>query len=161
MACSLKFYTIDEPYVDYLAPSSPHLFRNARRDQGNSRKYVGIVLQVNGFNYFVPLSSYKPKHQKMKNGLDFLKIKDYAVLNLNCMIPVPDGAFHEVVFADEKDLRYRSLLQAEYRVVKQMSERIEKNALNLYKHKLENGVATKLAARCNDFAKLEELCKSY
>lgn len=97
----------------------------------------------------------------MKNGLDFLKIKDYAVLNLNCMIPVPDGVFHEVVFADVTDPKYRSLLQAEYRVVKQMNERIAKNALNLYKHKLENGNATKLAARCNDFAMLEELCKSY
>ena len=54
MGCSLKFYTIDEPYIGYLAPSSPHLFRNAKRGQRYSRKYVGVVLRVNEFNYFAP-----------------------------------------------------------------------------------------------------------
>jgi hypothetical protein len=47
--------------------------------------------------YYVPLSSYKPeKHNKMPNKIDFIRIEDeknqYAVLNLNNMIPVPDEA---------------------------------------------------------------------
>ncbi len=39
--------------------------------------------------YFAPLSSYKDKHKKMLETVDFIKIKDYAVINLNNMIPVP------------------------------------------------------------------------
>lgn len=35
--------------------------------------------------YFAPLSSYKPKHEKMKNGLDFIKVGNYAVININNM----------------------------------------------------------------------------
>ena len=38
--------------------------------------------------YFAPLSSYTPKHDKMKNGLDFIKIGNYAVININNMFPV-------------------------------------------------------------------------
>ena len=44
-------------------------------------------------NYFTPLSSYKPKHDKMKNCLDFLKIGNYAVININNMFPVPEGEY--------------------------------------------------------------------
>ena len=49
MAESLKFYTVDEEYVDYLAPYAPHLFRNAKNGQRNSRKYIGVVLKVGAF----------------------------------------------------------------------------------------------------------------
>lgn len=35
--------------------------------------------------------SFKPKHKKMKESVDFIKIKDYAVININNMIPVPKG----------------------------------------------------------------------
>lgn len=48
-------------------------------------------------NYFASLSSFKAKHEKMKNGLDFIKIGDYAVINLNNVFPVPNG---EYTYAD-------------------------------------------------------------
>lgn len=55
------------------------------------RKYIGGVFEINNFSRFVPLSSFKPKHKKMKEGVDFVKIKDYAVINIINMIPVPKG----------------------------------------------------------------------
>ena len=42
-----------------------------------------------------------------------------------------------------------------------IQEKIRKNALVIYKHKLEKGNSTGLAKRCNDFTLLEELCKDY
>ena len=47
------------------------------------RKYIGTVLEINGFFYFAPLFSFKSKHKKMKESVDFIKIKDYAVININ------------------------------------------------------------------------------
>lgn len=157
----LGFYTVEEAYVEHLAPLAPHLFRNARPEARHSRKFIGVVLEVNGFDYFAPLSSFKPKHAKMKNGLDFLKVGDYAVINLNCMFPVPDGCCERVDFSKEGDLRYRSLLVAEYGIVRKMQGKIRRNAANLYRHKIENGSSTALAARCNDFAALEKACLDY
>ncbi len=86
-----KIYEVNPQYIDFLVLHAPHLFQNKQPGQHNERKYIGIVLIVNGMNYFAPLSSFKTKHKKMKNGLDFIKIGDYAVINLNNMFPVPDG----------------------------------------------------------------------
>ena len=77
---SLKIYEINANYIDYLLPFAPHLFHNSKKGQANSRKYIGVLLQVHGFDYFAPLSSFKPKHEKMKEELDFIKIKHYFVL---------------------------------------------------------------------------------
>ena len=64
----IKIYEINADYVDYLAPFAPHLFRNSKKGQANTRKYIGIVLHINGYDYFAPLSSFKPKHEKNERG---------------------------------------------------------------------------------------------
>lgn len=35
-------------------------------------------MEINGYKYFAPLSSFKDKHKRIKEGVDFIKIKDYA-----------------------------------------------------------------------------------
>ncbi len=97
----------------------------------------------------------------MSEGVDFIKIKDYAVININNMIPVPDGEFYLVDVNGTKDPHYRFLLQAESREINRQRNRILKNADIVYKHKLRNGDTTPLAKRTNDFIKLEKACKSY
>lgn len=88
---NIKLYEGSPAYIDYLAPHAPHLFRNKQPGQRNERKYIGVVLAINGVDYFAPLSSFKEKHRKMQQGLDFIKVRDYAVINLNNMFPVPVG----------------------------------------------------------------------
>ena len=153
---NLKVYEVDPAYIDHLAPHAPHLFRNSSGG-ANSRKFIGVVLTVGDMSYFAPLSSFKPKHRKMKPGLDFLKIKDYAVVNLNCMFPVPMSACRYVDFSKVHDPHYRALLLAEYRVIKSMQAKIRKNAATLYNLKV-SGQDTSLTRRCNDFKALEAAC---
>ena len=111
--------------------------------------------------YFAPLSSFKEKHQRMAESVDFLKIKNYAVININNMFPVPPSLLTYVDISKEKNSKYKSLLLAEYRVIKAMQDKIRKNAALVYMHKITNGESTSLAKRCNDFAKLEEACRNY
>ena len=158
---SIRLYEVNSKYIDYLIPYAPHLFHNKKPGQHNERKYIGIILIVNNINYFAPLSSYKPKHDKMKNCLDFLKIGNYAVININNMFPVPEGEYQYVHIPEIKNTQYQKLLMAEYRLIKKLQDRIKKNALELYKHKLTNGTSTTLSKRCNDFLLLEEKCCSY
>ena len=42
-----------------------------------------------------------------------------------------------------------------------MQDKIQRNARELYKHKVENNISTKLASRCNDFKLLEDKYKEY
>ena len=89
MKDNLRIYGVKDSYIKYLSQYQGHLFLNEGGASG--RKYIGVIFEINKFSYFAPLSSFKPKHKKMKEGVDFVKIKDYAVINLNNMIPVPKG----------------------------------------------------------------------
>ncbi len=125
---NIKFYEVSADYVDYLVPHAPHLFHNKEQGQQNSRKYIGVVLHIGEINYFAPLSSFKDKHKKMNETLDFIKIKNYSVINLNNMFPVPNGCYSYVDISKECNTKYKLLLQAEYRFIKSVQEKIRKNA---------------------------------
>lgn len=119
---NIKFYEVSEDYVDYLAPHAPHLFRNKRQGQQNSRKYIGVVLHIEDIDYFAPLSSFKDKHKRMNETLDFIKIKNYSVINLNNMFPVPNDCYSYVDISKECNPKYKSLLLAEYRHIKSIQK---------------------------------------
>lgn len=158
---NIKLYEIDAKYINYLSAFAEHLFHNKQAGQSNERKYIGVILTVNDTEYFAPLSSFKPKHAHMQEALDFIKIKNYAVININNMFPVPAGLAEYVDISKERNQKYKSLLLAEYRAIKAMQEKIRKNAQLVYKHKVENGSSTALAKRCNDFLLLESACTQY
>ncbi len=158
---NIKIYEVDAKYINYLSQFAPHLFLNKQAGQQNERKYIGVVLSVNGMDYFAPLSSFKPKHSAMRDGIDFIKIKNYAVINLNNMFPIAPNTYSYVDISAIKNEKYKELLRAEYRYIKSIQERIRKNALTLYKLWLKDGNKTSLGKRCNDFTLLEDACRKY
>lgn len=97
----------------------------------------------------------------MKNGLDFIKVGNYAVININNMFPVPDNEYTYVDIPKVKNPQYRKLLATEYRIIRKLQDKIKNNAAEVYKHKIRKGNATALAKRCNDFILLEEKCKQF
>ena len=98
----MKLYTISEEYINYLKQFS----ENIKYNKNESRPYVGIILEINGHNYFAPLGSPKPKHINMKESMDFIKIDNgqAGVINLNNMIPVSLEYVKQIDFSlyDEK-----------------------------------------------------------
>ena len=67
----------------------------------------------------------------MKESIDFLKIRNYAVINLNNMFPVPKGLCYYVDINSQSNPKYKSLLLAEYRVIKSIQEKITEERLSL------------------------------
>ena len=68
----MELYKVDLNYYNYLhyyEPKIPYI-KNAKQN----RPFIGIVLNVNGKNFFAPLTSPKMKHLIMKDMQDFLKI---------------------------------------------------------------------------------------
>lgn len=157
----LRFYEIDCDYINFLSAFAEHLFLNAKNTQKYSRKYVGIIFEINEFKYFAPLSSFKHKHKRLSETVDFIKIGNMAVINLNNMFPVPEGVYHLINPNNEKNDQYKILLNNEYRIVKQKTELIINNAKYIYNHKTTNDGKSKLSQRCNDFRLLEEQSKNY
>lgn len=105
----MDWYVIDKNYIKYLTQFDS---RVGYVEYGNRLKlHVGILLTINEFHYYVPISSPKPKHQKMSNNLDFHKLQDettgylYAVLNMNNMIPVPDHCLTQLKYNQIENFR--------------------------------------------------------
>ena len=113
------------------------------------------------FKYFAPLSSFKPKHKRLSETIDFIKIGDMAVINLNNMFPVSDGIYSLKNPKTEKNLQYQTLLNNEIRIIRKKQELIINNEKSVYNHKISNDGKSKLSQRCNDFKLLEIKCKEY
>ena len=67
----LLFYTVDRNYIRYLSEFESHISYN-KDEIGHSRPYLGIVLRIEKYEYFVPLYSYKEHYEKYKNNPSFL-----------------------------------------------------------------------------------------
>ena len=105
----MDWYVVDKKYINYLTQFDSHV---GHVEYGERLKlHVGILLTIGDFRYYVPISSAKPKHQKMSNSLDFHKLQDestgylYAVLNINNMIPVPDNCLTQLKYNQVESFR--------------------------------------------------------
>ena len=170
----MNWYIVDHQYIDYLLQFDNKV---GYVDYGNRIKiHVGTVLFVNDHHYYVPVSSAKPKHQKMSNQLDFHKVTDkengyvYAVLNLNNMIPVPAACLTQLKYDQIHDFRvfhsekqktdYIYLLQKEKRLIDDLEDSLKRKAEKLY-DKCSRFPESALAARCCNFRLLEEKANLY
>ena len=124
MRNNIRIYEVKSEYIKYLGNYQKHIFAQANGKE--KRKYIGIVFEIKGIKYFAPLSSFKTKHKQIQEGVDFIKIKDYAVINLNNMIPVPNSQIIDIDINKEQNASYRYLLQAESREINRQKNRIRK-----------------------------------
>lgn len=113
------FVLITDEYIDYLRKTELRVMSNKAGERIYHRKYLGIIEELNGHKYFIPLSSPKPKDyaQNGKPKFDTLVtiyIKDskrlYGTLKFNNMIPVPDSEIIKYDLNDEGDLKYKLIV---------------------------------------------------
>lgn len=168
----LKWYIADKEYVNYLRKFDDKV---ENIDYSTKLKpYIGILITINDFNYYVPISSAKEKHYKIKEGMDFIKImqddKIIGVLNLNNMIPISGNnvkalkyknieEYRDFVSDKEKKL-YIAFLSFELDLINDKIEKIKKNAMKLYNEKINNPKSN-LSKRCCDFKLLEKASVNY
>ena len=109
-----QFYHINEHYVSYL-----HSIDNrVQYNKGQRRPYVGVVLSINGVDYYVPLESPKDNHANIKGGGPVMKLDEgrLGVMGFNNMIPVLDSCLIKFDIQAVRDTKYKMLLlnQLEY-----------------------------------------------
>lgn len=63
-----KLYSVSDTYIDYLRDTCPNVYSNKLATRVHTRKYVGTVIRIENFNYYIPLSSPKESdYQKAGN----------------------------------------------------------------------------------------------
>lgn len=154
---NLKAYYMKEDYINYLSKYDNKVPFN----KNQTRPYVGIVIERNGVSYFAPLSSPKPKHKLMKNGLDIFKIKsgELGIINLNNMIPVKSDNIIKIDF-DDKPITYKNLINNQIQFINNNKSDLLKKVEKLFKLYERNSIP-RLTDRCCNFTLLEKKCLEY
>ena len=55
----LNLYSVSDEYVDYLRKFDNKVYDNKEEVRAHTRKYLGVVLNKNSFNNYIPFSSPK------------------------------------------------------------------------------------------------------
>ena len=109
----LKWYVVDKEYVNYLREFDEKV-ENINYNK-KLKPYIGILITIDEFDYYVPISSAKEKHYKIKEGIDFIKIKQddkiIGVLNLNNMIPISNDNVKELEYKDIEQYRNFTIIE--------------------------------------------------
>lgn len=105
----MQLYNISDEYVNYLRKKFPRVYSNKENERVHTRKYLGVVIEMDSYKYYIPLSSPKDKHDYIlvdgkktirKNSLIVMRIVSgtgdnmelKGTLQIGTMIPVPDDA---------------------------------------------------------------------
>lgn len=157
----MKVYKADLRYCNYLHYYEPKI-PFVENDKEN-RPFIGVVLCVNGKNFFAPLTSPKKKHLTMKNTQDFLKIDEGKLggINLNNMMPIPKSYLTEIQIKDIKDAKYKRMLYMQMDWIEKNTTRINNRAKNLYYLVLQKKATENLINRCCNFRLLEQKCQEF
>ena len=175
---NFKLYSVSDRYISYLREKFPNVYSNKMDTRIHTRKYLGVVLRVGEYHYYIPMSS--PKQTDYQVAGDNMVIKKSivpimrvvvknakgerelkATLRISHMIPVPDSELELYDLDNEMDAAYKDLVQNEMIFIRKNQEKISANAQLIYKQKLENDTSAKYVMSALDYKALEEMCNQF
>lgn len=161
----MEFYRINEEYNQFLQRYEKEKRGVSKvpniRYKDRNKFAFGAVMEVNGINYYVSVSSFSKKQEAnilIRVPGDEEEVK--GSLRFNYMVPVPDECIEKLIIKDVKDEKYRMLLNKEYRFCVNNAERIQKKANKIYEMVITNRKQILTDNSC-DFRILEEGYREY
>lgn len=107
----LKIYSVSDLYIEYLRKHNSNVYSNKAENRSHTRKYVGVVIEMAGYRYYIPMSSPKDTDFQVagadkvikksivpivrivvKNSKGEKELK--GTLRISHMIPVPEPKEH-------------------------------------------------------------------
>lgn len=176
----MSFYTIDTDYIEKLFNMDSEVYFSYKNYE--NKPYVGIVIMNGVYNYFIPLTSAKPKHLKMPNVskahyivYEKADIKDIhkdwiyssmdsgnvrhilGMLDIRKMVPAPINRCKRIDFSQISDFAYKALLVKEYNFLRPLFADIVRKANAIYNIQKTSGKI--FPFYCN-FTQLEKIYDS-
>lgn len=174
----MKLYSVSDEYIEYLRKDFPNVYSNKMDTRIHTRKYIGVVILVEGYKYYIPLSSPKETDYQIagkdkvikksivpimrivaKNAEGEKELK--GTLRISHMVPVPETALELYDLDHEKDEAYKDLVHKEIVFIRKNREKIIANANLLYKQKAENDISAGYVKSALDYKALEKKCAEY
>ena len=170
----LKLYVIDVDYTKYLYGFDNRVMFWDSDKYVTDRKYIGVVLNINGFDYFAPLSSPKETDYFYKDGEKHIRKNTIPIvrlvtskgellgkIRLSNMIPVNQENLTLYDVNGEQDKKYQSLIFEELICIRKCKKEIIKNARVLYNQKVKGYSGIHYLDYTLDFKLLEAACTKY
>lgn len=170
----LKLYTVDDNYMKYLFQFDDRVRYWESPNYKRDRKYVGVVLTINGFEYFAPLSSPKETDYFYSKGVKQIRKSIIPIIRLvtdkgellckiklSNMIPVRQDCLELYDVDNEPDRKYKDLILEEIICIRKSKDEIIKNARVLYNQKVKGYQNIKYLDSTIDFKLLEEASLKY
>lgn len=162
---NLFFYDVNTEYINYLKSieiAKRGFTRVPDIEYKNKKKMVcGVVLEINDFKYYVPISSYKIQQKNniliRLNDDKFNPIK--GSLRFNYMFPIADEYITQRDFSKETPGR-AEFLRRQWIYCNSIEKEIADMAQNTYNSVINNHDLSLIHASC-DFKLLEEACRNY
>ena len=165
MILNLKIVRVSSDYCDYLRKFDNKVAYN--KYEKELRPFIGILFKIDECEYFAPLSSPKEKHKKMKNTVDFFKIKngELGAVNFNNMIPVNKNNYSLVELNKEtltiSEFKYQKLLREQLEWLNANYYQVKNKSFKLYNLYNNGKLPQNIMKRCCNFKLLEEKCQQY
>jgi len=162
----LNLYSVSDKYIEYLRQFDDKIYDNKEDIRTHERKYLGVVLTVNEFNYYIPMSSPKKsdyidmdKKIIRNDTKTIIRIHEggrlYGTLRISNMIPVPITELEPYMISNEIDSKYKEVILGELRYINNNSTKIVKYAKIVYNQKIK-GIDIGYIKNTVDFKLLEE-----
>lgn len=166
----MKLFNVSNEYIDYLKQFDKNIMNHSSKNYKKTRKYIGVLLEINNCKYIAPLSSpkktdYDEEGKIRKSIIPIIRIvydsRILGTIKLSSMIPFYDDSVVEYYnLEEETDEKYRDLILNELEFIHINKELIIKNANKLYKQKFEKLGMGYLKNTVN-FELLEEKAKEF
>ena len=167
----LNLYSVSDSYIKYLRQFDEKIYDNKEEIRTHERKYLGVVLTVNEFNYYIPMSSPKKSDYKdFKNKIiredakTIIRMKEggrlYGTLRISNMIPVSITELEPYSISNETDIKYKDLVMGELRYINNNKNKIVKYAKIVYNQRIKN-IDIPYIKNTVDFRLLEEKLKEW
>ena len=148
----------DEYIKDLHDNVDEHVFANTDPRYNYSRKYLGVLLEINGFFYYAPLSSPKNSDYMIMRGRKVIRNSTKSIIRmvetdangkrsllgtikLSNMIPVPYNQLIDYDLDNEQDKEYKDLDLKEKRFINRNEDMITSYAEVLYREKMDGSIS--------------------
>ena len=153
----LKFYDIDEDYVRYLQTIDrqiPNIHYST-----NNKFVCGVVLKINGVNYYAPISHTTKKYQT--SMLIYENNAPISSIRFSFMLPAYEDVltiknFKQIAKIDQN---YANIIASEYNYCLEHENEIRQKAQSVYNIGCNKN--HRLNYTCCDFKKLEQVYMKY
>ena len=84
-----KLYSVSDNYVEWLRKEFPNVYSDKINSRTHTRKYLGVVMQIGEYHYYVPMSS--PKDSDYQTAGTNKVIKKSIVPIIRIVVKNKDG----------------------------------------------------------------------